>query len=169
MKVEYRFATLEDIDQLVRLRTLMQFEVNHSGDKSVPDEFTQKVKNYFLKSIPQNKYYSSIAIFENQIIANAGVVFYEKPPTIYGGSGLIGYVTNVYTEEKFRGHGIGTQLMRELNTLALKLGADKLHLGATSDGLSIYKAVGYEEPRFVNLEVRTPFSKPSSVQSEGLK
>ncbi len=146
----------------------MQIEVNQAGNKSVPDEFTQKVRNYFLKSIPQNKYYSSVAIFENQIIANAGVVFYQKPPSISGGFGLIGYVTNVYTEEKFRRHGIGTQLMRELNTLALKLGADKLHLGATSDGLNIYKAVGYEQPRSVNLEVRSPFNE-SSVQRKGLK
>ncbi|MBK9324450.1 MAG: hypothetical protein IPM97_16125 [Bdellovibrionaceae bacterium] len=88
MKIEYRFANLDDIDQLVRIRTLMQFEVNHSAEKMVPDEFRKKVKNYFLNSIPQNKYFSSVAIFESQIIANAGVVFYEKPPTIYGGSGL---------------------------------------------------------------------------------
>lgn len=157
MKIEYRFANLEDIDELVRLRTLMQFEVHHQGEKTVPVEFTAKVKNYFSKMIPQNSYFSAIAIIDKRIIANAGVVFYEKPPTIHGGSGLIGYVTNVYTEEKFRKHGIATQLMQNLNDLAFKLGADKLHLGATSDGLKIYKSIGYEEPRFVNLEVRSPF------------
>lgn len=167
MKIEYRFAKLEDIDELVRLRTLMQFEVNHSGDKNVPEEFTQKVRTYFLNCIPQKKYYSAVAVFENKIIANAGVVFYEKPPTIHGGSGLVGYVTNVYTEENFRGRGIGTQLMRELNKLALELKADKLHLGATSDALSIYKAVGYGEPRFVNLEVRSPFSQVSPLTGSG--
>lgn len=75
-------------------------------------------------------------------------------------------MTNVYTEEPFRGRGIGTQLMRELNTLALKLGADKLHLGATSDGLGIYKAVGYSEPRFVNLEVRAPFSNSHAQRNK---
>lgn len=167
MKIQFRFATLDDIDELVRLRVLMQFEVNHTGEKTVPEEFTRKVRDYFLKTIPQNKYYSSVATFENKIIASAGVVFYEKPPTIYGGSGLIGYVTNVFTEEKFRRLGVGTQLMRELNVLALKLGADKLHLGATSDGLSIYKSVGYHEPRFVNLEVRSPFgSSRTSDQND---
>ena len=45
-------------------------------------------------------------------------------------------------------------LKRKLNELATSLGADKLHLGATSDGLKIYKAVGYQEPRFVNLEIK---------------
>lgn len=161
MKIEYRLATLDDIDQLVQLRALLQFEVNHPGEKIIPIEFTEKVRNYFLKAIPQEKYFGIVAVYENKIIANAGVIFYEKPPTIHGGSGINGYVTNVYTEEQYRGRGIGTELMRELNQLALKLGADKLHLGATEDGISIYKAVGYKEPRHVNLEIRSPFKSKS--------
>lgn len=44
--------------------------------------------------------------------------------------------------------------MRKLSELAIDLKADMLHLGATSDGLQIYKAVGYQEPRFVNLEIK---------------
>jgi GNAT superfamily N-acetyltransferase len=163
MAFTYRLAEIDDIDELVRLRTLMQFEVNDPDFENVPTEFSQKVRRYFLKSIPARQYHSPVAVFENKIVANAGVIFYEKPPTIYGGSGVIGYVTNVYTERKFRGRGIGTQLMRELSALALKVGADKLHLGATSDGLSLYKTVGYTEPRFVNLEIRNPFSFSESV------
>lgn len=161
MKIEYRFANLEDVEQLVRLRTLMQLEIHQPSDKSSIDEFSQKVKKYFLKSITQDKYHSSVAVFENKIIGNAGVVFYERPPSIKGGAGLVGYVTNVYTEKQFRGLGIGTQLMRELTKLALKLEVDKLHLGATPEGLSIYKSIGYEDPQFYNLELRKPFNKVS--------
>jgi len=161
VKIEYRFANPEDVDQLARLRTLMQVEIHQPSDKSSIDEFTQKVKNYFLKSLTQNKFHSSVAVFENKIIANAGVVFYERPPSIKGGTGLVGYVTNVYTEKPFRGRGIGTQLVRELTVLALKLQVDKLHLGATPDGMRIYKSVGYEDPQFYNLELREPFNKVS--------
>lgn len=163
MKIDYRLATIKDIEDLVRLRTQMQFEVNHIGEKKVPVEFTKKVYEYFLKSIPNNQYFSVVAVHENKVIANAGVIFYEKPPTINGGSGVIGYVTNVYTEEPFRGRGIGTKLMYELNVLAFKLGADKLHLGATEDGFGIYKTVGYNEPKFINLEIRNPFGIDNKI------
>lgn len=42
--------------------------------------------------------------------------------------------------------------MKELNDFAVKKKIDKLHLGATSDAVGVYKSVGFEEPKFVNLE-----------------
>jgi hypothetical protein len=39
MKIEYRLATLDDAEQLVQLRVLMQFEVNHPVEKTVPAGF----------------------------------------------------------------------------------------------------------------------------------
>ncbi len=166
MKIEYRFATINDVDQLVKLRTLMQLEVNNYKPEDVTAEFIEKVKTYFLNSIPTKKYYSSVAIYEEKIIGTAGVCFYEKPPSLSGGFGLNGYVTNVYVEKDFRQKGVGSQMMRELNQLAFEMKADKLHLGATADGLSIYKAVGYQKPNFVNLEIKTPFKEKRSVNNE---
>lgn len=95
-----------------------------------------------------------MAFIGDKIVGTAGACFYHKPPSIAGGTGLVGYVTNVYTRNEHRGNGIGTNLMKKLNDLAQEMKADKLHLGATSDGLQIYKAVGYQEPRFVNLEIK---------------
>ena len=157
----YRLAEINDVDQLVRMRALMQLESTDYKPEDVTSVFIEKVKDYFLKAIPSNIYYSTIAILNNKIIGTAGVCFYEKPPTLSDGTGLIGYVTNVFVEKEFRKKGIGTRMMFELNQLAVNLKADKLHLGATSDGLSMYKAVGYREPRFINLEIRYPFENRS--------
>jgi ribosomal protein S18 acetylase RimI-like enzyme len=152
--VKFRLADLNDIDQLVELRVLMQLEVNGFSKQQVTDEYKNQVKEYFLKAITNKKYFSIVAEVKTKIIGTAGACFYEKPPSISGGTGLVGYVTNVYTNVDYRGKGIGTQMMSELNNLAIVIKADKLHLGATEDGLSIYKAVGFKEPRFVNLEMK---------------
>jgi ribosomal protein S18 acetylase RimI-like enzyme len=152
--ISYRLATAKDIQQLVELRILMQVEVNGLSNLDVSTAYLDKVIDYFEGALDTNKYSSVIALDEEYIIAAAGVCFYEKPPSIAGGSGIVGYVTNVYTREEYRGRGVGTQLMKNLNELARKKKADKLHLGATSDGVGIYKSVGYQEPKFVNLEMK---------------
>lgn len=152
--IQYRLANTNDMDQLIELRILMQLEVNHFSKVNMSPDYKEKVKNYFSQSLKNHSYESAIAVENDIIIGTAGVCFYEKPPSISGGSGLVGYITNVYTRESHRGRGIGTNLMKKLNEVAVERKADKLHLGATSDGLSIYKAVGYKEPRFVNLEIK---------------
>jgi GNAT superfamily N-acetyltransferase len=150
----YRLATPKDIQQLVELRILMQVEVNGLTNLDVTNAYLDKVIDYFEGVVGTDKYFSVIALDGEYIIAAAGVCFYEKPPSISGGSGIVGYVTNVYTRKEYRGKGVGTQLMKELNDLARKKRVDKLHLGATGEGLGIYKTVGYQEPKFVNLEIK---------------
>ncbi len=158
-KLVYRFATSHDIDQLVELRVLMQTEVNGLPEHQIPSGYKEKVRHYFQGAIESKKYYGAIAVADSVIVGTAGVCLYEKPPSVSGGSGLVGYVTNVYTSKSFRGRGVGTSLMKKLNELAKDLNVDRFHLGATVAGESIYKAVGYYEPRFVNLEIKSPFSK----------
>ena len=154
-KIIYRNADLNDLDQLIELRVLMQMEVNEMTSLQIKDdlEYQDRVRKYFETNIPTETYMSVVALDQKGLILGAaGVCFYQKPPSIIGGTGLVGYVTNVYTREAFRKMGIGVELMKKLNQLAQDKKADKLHLGATNEGLGIYKRVGFIEPRFVSLE-----------------
>lgn len=155
--IEYRLATLEDIDQLVKLRCEMQSEVNKFSDEKISAQYIESVKLFFQSALVDKTYFCSVAVVNNQIVGTAGVCFYLKPPSILGGTGLVGYVTNVYTAKLFRRKGISRQLMKELNTVAKHLRADRLHLGATAEGLNVYRAVGYLDPKYVNLEIKYPF------------
>lgn len=153
-EVNYRFAKTEDISALIALRVLMQCEVNGADISSIPPNYKDLVAEYFYTNLSNGSYQCAIALIDDEIVATAGVCFYQKPPSISGGSGLVGYVTNVFTLEKFRKMGIGSSLMKKLNELAHDKHADKLHLGATADGAGIYRSVGYKEPRFTNLEIK---------------
>jgi GNAT superfamily N-acetyltransferase len=152
--IKYRLGALEDLEQLIELRALMQLEANQLSDELVTPEYLEKAKTFFSNGLKDQSYSSTVAVIDKKVIATAGACFYYKPPSLIGGTGLVGYVTNVYTRNEFRKRGIGTILMKNLNQLALDRKADKLHLGATADGLGIYLAVGFKDPSFVNLEIK---------------
>lgn len=154
--IGFRLASLNDLEQLVQLRFLMQSEVNDLKNEQVPLNYFNDVREYFKTAFADETYVSAVATARDKIIGTAGVCIYKKPPSITGGTGRVGYVTNVYVIDSFRGQGIGQQLMKELNQLAENMKLDKLHLGTTPDGLSVYRAAGYVEPKYFNLEIRFP-------------
>lgn len=150
----YRSAILKDIPQLVKLRKLMQCEVNIFDPSEVTTEFVAAIEEYFLKSLNDQSYYSAVAEVDGNLIAANGLVIYKKPPSITGPSGLVGYVTNVYTLPEFRGRGIAGELMKILIQFAKNANVAKLHLGATKAGRSVYERVGFKPVKFEALELK---------------
>ena len=56
------------------------------------------------------------------------------------------YVSTLFVKESYRGRGIGTRLMNELETRAKKLGANIIRLDSFSwQGGSFYEKIGYEK------------------------
>jgi len=152
--VEYRLATVSDIESLLRLRVLMQKEVNSVADDAVPARFLEQARAYFVESLGNGTYVSAVAIADGEMVAANGVVFYRKAPTITGGTGIFGHVSNVYTEAAWRRQGIATALMNLVVEEARARGAERLHLGALAVGKHVYEAVGFKPVRFEAMELR---------------
>lgn len=152
--VEYRKATIDDIDQLVILRTLMQCEVNNIDPFQDFTDYKLKAHEYFQNNLKNETYISGVAVLDGKIISACGVVFYNKPPSIVSGKSIVGYVTNVFTIPEFRGMGHASQALKILIKEAQVINADKLVLGATEDGKGVYEKLGFTNPRFVNLELK---------------
>jgi GNAT superfamily N-acetyltransferase len=133
----FRSATQKDIAQLVRLRILMLCETNGLTQNPSTPEFEVIVQSSFSESLQNQNYFGAVAELKGQIVSTNGVVLYRKPPTFKGPSGLVGYVTNVYTLPEFRKRGIASQLMQGLIAHAKQAGALKIHLGTTDDGKNL--------------------------------
>lgn len=149
-----RLARTEDIEQLAKLRALMQQEVNNIPDNQITNDYLNSVKSYFRKSLTDKSYVSSVAIVDGKVVAAAGLVFYQKPPALPSGSGLVGYLTNVYTLPEYRKRGLGSRLIDLLIKEAKSMKAVKIHLGATDDGKAIYEKLGFKPVRFAALELK---------------
>lgn len=154
-KPTYRLATSHDLPQLVELRVLMQKEVNNfQSDTEVSSGYTTSVQHYFERSLRDGSYFSTVAELNGILVSANGVVIYNKPPSITGGSGRVGYVTNVYTLLEWRGYGIASDLMKFMTKHARLMGLSKLHLGATELGKGVYERVGFKRPSSTSFELK---------------
>ncbi|MNT38454.1 Acetyltransferase (GNAT) family protein [compost metagenome] len=153
-QVKFRAATLDDIPQLVNLRFLMVNETSGVDPNQRTPEFEKDVRDYFEENLSNGSFYSAVAECDGQLVSMNGLVLYRKPPTFKGTTGIVGYVTSVYTIPEFRKRGIAGELMKLLVAHAKEAGAGKIHLGTTDDGRKLYEKSGFKDVTFPALELR---------------
>lgn len=138
---KYRKADLNDVHQLMELRKKQLIaegiEANIDIDKELYDFFNRKLGDNSLRQW--------LVEDDGIIIACGAVIIYELPPSYTNQNGKKGYITNMYTEENYRGKGIATTLLKKLVEEAANSGVSKLWLGASEMGRPVYKKFGFEE------------------------
>ncbi|MBI3542193.1 MAG: GNAT family N-acetyltransferase [Deltaproteobacteria bacterium] len=149
-----RLATTADLDELVRLRVLMQKEVNAATDDAFDPAYRDDVRKYFARAILDGTYVSAVAEAEGRLVAATGLVIFEKPPSLRGRNGRIGYFTNVFTETGSRGLGLATKLMELSIAEAKRRGVDNLQLGSQPGAVGVYERVGFRPTRLPQLELK---------------
>ncbi|MFX0162015.1 MAG: GNAT family N-acetyltransferase, partial [Candidatus Hodarchaeota archaeon] len=99
-----RKATLEDVDELVKLRMELLREISEVDEHYIAeldDDYMAKladaIREYFAAKIPENEFIAWIAEDEGKIIASSGLVFHEKPPIHGNLTGREAYIMNMYT------------------------------------------------------------------------
>ena len=73
-QVMYRIATVDDVEQLVHLRTLMQCELNNLDPLKDFVEFKKATRAYFLESIKNGSYACGVAEISGLIVSTSGVI-----------------------------------------------------------------------------------------------
>ena len=97
--IEYRFATVSDIDALVQSRLEMLRVVNNLGDDYVfGEDFVQESRDYFLKG----DQITVFALRDNIIVGCGSICFMELMPTFSHPSGKRAHLMNVYTNGAYR-------------------------------------------------------------------
>lgn len=136
------------------MRVLMQREVKNICEPDIRPASYGNIRQYFAESLRDGSYIGAVADLDGTLVSSAGLVFFRKPPSLMGGKGIIGYVTNVYTAPEWRRRGIAGELMKILIEQGRLTGADKLYLGSTEAGKSVYESVGFEGINYAALELK---------------
>jgi GNAT superfamily N-acetyltransferase len=141
--ISYRLATIDDIDELVRLRIdfLHEFQPDACGQK---DECGDYLKEYFASSIPCDEFVAWLAEKDGRIIGTSGLSFYTIAPSLKNLTGKIAYILNMYTIPSFRGKGIASALFERIVGEARKRGYKKILLHASESGRLVYQKFGFK-------------------------
>lgn len=154
IEVEYRKANIEDIPLLKELRKKQLLDEGIEANQNIDQDLEQ----FFQKHLLSESLIQMLVVEQEhgKIIATGAIVIYEFPPTYTNSSGRKAYVTNMYTEEAFRGKGIATNLLKKLVEEARERDIKKMWLGASKLGRPVYKKFGFKETdEWMELEIES--------------
>ena len=139
--MEFRKATLEDVEALVKFRNLLLVDEGAPVLQNIDTELT----DYFRRSLADNSFVSWLALEDNAIVATSGLCFYKLPPNYSNTSGNNAYVTNMFTLKEYRRQGIASALLEKILFEARSLGFSIVRLHSSSDGYGLYTKFGFAQ------------------------
>ncbi|WP_143309699.1 GNAT family N-acetyltransferase [Chitinophaga vietnamensis] len=141
--ITYRQADIADIPVVSRLRLQFLQEVYPQADTSKNDILLQQLDAYLREHLPKGDFVNWLALDRNEVVASAGIVFYNQPPLYHNLEGKVAYILNVFTLPAYRRRGIAHGLFERIVEEARRRNTGKLSLHATPDGRSLYEQFGF--------------------------
>jgi GNAT superfamily N-acetyltransferase len=145
--VTIRRATVEDIDELVRLRVAMMSEISsHDGAETRAEAgkgLAETNRAYLRETMPSGEFVAYVAESGGAIVATSGLRMYRMAPHSGNLLGIGAYVLNMYTVPAWRGRGLASALLERLVEHARSCGARSVSLRATDAGRPVYERFGF--------------------------
>ncbi|HEX8150316.1 MAG TPA: GNAT family N-acetyltransferase [Pyrinomonadaceae bacterium] len=138
-----RLATLDDVDELIRLRHDFLEEVGSLKAGADGGELCAAMRDYMVRKMPSGHFLAWVAESEGAIVATSGVTIFERPPNGANPSGLEAYLSNMYTLPAWRGRGAGTALVTTIVAHMKATRVRRIWLHATEQGRHVYAKAGF--------------------------
>ena len=138
-----RLATLDDVDELIRLRLDFLSEVGNLKPGADGGELGASMRDYLVRKMPSGAFLAWVAEGEGAIVATSGVTIFERPPNGANPSGLEAYLSNMYTLPDWRGRGLGTALVEAIVAHLKATRVRRVWLHATERGRPVYAKAGF--------------------------
>ena len=140
--ITIRAATVDDVDDIVRLRCLM-FESMGYDDPTKLTELATACRPYFDRAVPSGRYIGWLACTAGAAVASIGVVVDEHPPGPGNEGGRVGYIMNLCTDPAYRRQGLARQLLTQALDWIRAQGIATAALHASDMGRSLYTEFGF--------------------------
>ena len=140
---EYRKATIEDLDELVRTRIIVLRAANKLADDVDMTKVEQESLAYYKRALESGEHIAYLVYDKETFIGAGGISFYQVMPTYHNPSGKKAYVMNMYTNPMYRRQGIAFHTLDLLVRDARARGITQIALEATDMGRPLYEKYGF--------------------------
>lgn len=144
--MEFKVATNNDIEQLVKMRMLYIYEDFENITSEQKLKIEEQLPKYFRKHLGKDMI-AFIAKENDIIVATAMLLIIEKPANLRFLNGIIGEVLSVYTCKEYRRQGIAKNLIKMLLSYSKEQKLSFVELKATDDGYPLYKSLGFVDEK----------------------
>ena len=103
---EYKKATIEDINELVRTRIIVLRAANKLSDDVDMSLVEQESYEYYKRTLENGEHIAYLVYDNETFIGAGGVSFYQVMPTYHNPTGKKAYIMNMYTASEYRRQGI---------------------------------------------------------------
>ena len=141
--MEFRKATAEDIDLLVRTRIEVLRAANGLADSADMSEVEKQSRAYYEKALADGTHTALLVSDHGQFIGAGGISYYRIMPTYHNPTGRKGYIMNMYTRPEYRRKGIASHTLDLLIQDARENGLASVSLEATEAGRPLYEKYGF--------------------------
>ena len=137
----YRKATMNDVAKLMKLRK--QQLIDEGIEPSV--HLDNELQSFFERKLSDGTLIQWLVEDQGEVVACGAVLFYEFPPSYTNKTGKKAYISNMFTDENYRGRGIAKELLTKLIDEVRAAGISKIWLGASEMGRPVYRKFGFME------------------------
>lgn len=140
---EYKKATIEDIDELVRTRIIVLRAANKLSDDVDMSLVEKESYVYYMRALETGEHIAYLVYDNGAFIGAGGVSFYQVMPTYHNPTGKKAYIMNMYTASEYRRQGIAFHTLDLLVKDAREQGVTQIALEATDMGWPLYEKYGF--------------------------
>ena len=124
--MEYRIAGIEDFIELSQMRWDFKTEGKDTLNFINKDIFMKECYKFFKSGLEEGSWTHWIALDNNMIVSHISINHIRKIPKPNRIIDEYGYVTNVYTKPSYRGKGIGSKLLDNLQACRTEQDLERL-------------------------------------------
>ena len=141
--MDYKRATLNDLEELVRTRIIVLRAANKLDENTDMSEVERQSRDYYKKALTDGTHTAYLVYDNDRFIGAGGVSYYRVMPTYHNPSGEKAYIMNMYTAHDYRRKGIAFKTLDLLIQDAKERGVNAISLEATDMGRPLYEKYGF--------------------------